>query len=631
MKAKFLLLFYMVSFLAFSQKQPDHTITLDSKITDINLHRLTGIPVVTTLGAVYGIDGQTGQKIWEFNESGLLASLNSLGQGNESSFSEIPFSPFGKFNQTIFNIKTGQKIIDDQTNGYTSIIDNKLIPNKKSILFFAKTESNKAKLFLTSLENNSILWESEITSNKKLEGFMGFGGLSDFIQNSEKIAFVAGKTIFLVNKQDGNIILSKKYDAGKLFFTEDGKSLIAVENKSSSLIGGAIKAGFTMGLSLIGKKVIGKELLAFDTNSGEEAWKRPIKLEEGFVDYQFIDGKLFVMHKDGAMLYDYHTGEEAWKKEFKKNKVKSIEKTDEGYLVYYKNKRHLVDNTGKNIWKKAEKVIKNVDFEVDDEEDFTVFTYEEGNLFLTPTRIEYFKKGQEKRVYKISVDEKEDKMAYDEINNSLILLKGKKLYILNPDKGLGDDQMKKIDFNDHKKITSIEIRENKYFINSDWEYIITDLSGNLIKQEYFETPGEGFRQLKNFGSAVFAVASAKVYTTTDAQGNTVVNVSSSANIVNDQNAKDAAYISKNGEAYENISNFLYTSERFSAFKATKNSAFFYTRKDNKKVLLQVNKDTGDLIESFEFGVNEPKFEIDKPAKKIFFRKENQLMIFSYNQ
>ncbi|MGG8495491.1 PQQ-binding-like beta-propeller repeat protein [Tenacibaculum sp. TC6] len=630
MKAKFLLLFYMVSFLAFSQKQPEHTITLDSKITDINLHRLTGIPVVTTQGAVYGIDGQTGQKIWEFNESGLLANLNSLGQGNESSFSEIPFSPFGKFNQTIFNIKNGQKIIDDKTNSYTSIIDNKLIPNKKSILFFAKTANNKAKLFLTSLENNSILWESEITSNKKLEGFMGFGGLTDFIQNNEKIAFVAGKTIFLVNKLDGNIILSKKYDAGKLFFTEDGKSLIAVENKSSSLIGGAIKAGFTMGLSLIGKKVIGKELLAFDTNSGEEVWKRPIKLEEGFVDYQFIDGKLFVIHKDGAMLYDYHNGEEVWKKEFKKNKVKSVEKTDEGYLVYYKNKKHLVDNTGKKIWKKPEKVIKNVDFEVDDDEDFTVFTYKEGNLFLTPTRIEYFKNDQEKRAYKISIDEKEDKMAYDEINNSLILLKGKKLYILNPDKGLGDDQMKKIDFNDHKKINSIEIRENKYFINSNWEYIITDLSGNLIKQEYFETPGEGFRKLKNFGSAALAMASAKVYTSTDSKGNTVVNVSSSANIVNDQNAKDAAYISKNGETYEEISNFLYTPERFSAFKATKNSAFFYTKKDGKKILLQINKDTGDLIESFEFGVNEPKYEIDKPSKKIFFRKENQLMIFSYN-
>ena len=337
-----------------------------------------------------------------------------------------------------------------------------------------------------------------------------------------------------------------------------------------------------------------------------------------------------MIHKDGGILYDYETGTKVWKKDFNKNKVKSIEKTNEGYLVYYKNKKHLLDPSGKKIWKRSQKVIANVDFEVDDEEDFTVFEYAAGNLFLTPNRIEYFEKGKEKRVFKIRLDEEKDKLVYDEINNSLILLKKNKLYVLNPDKGLLDEQVKKIDFNDYEKIHTIEIRDNGYFINSNWEYIITDFSGNIVKKEYFTQPGEGFRQLKNAGSSIFAIASTKVYTTTDASGKTVTVVSSSSNIVNDRNAKKGTYVSKHGEGFESLSNALYTPERYNAFKATKNSAFFFTKRNDKKVLLQINKDNGDLMETYEFGVNEPKYKIDKLAKKIYFRNGKELKIFSYH-
>lgn len=639
MKTKLFLLFLLTSLLASAQKAPDHTLTLDSKISDVYLHNLTGIPVVTTDGAVYGVNGETGQKIWEFKESGFIKNLNALGQDGGSSFSEVALSPFGKFNQTIFNIKTGHKILDEKTNGYIGIFDDKFVFGKNAILFFAKTDKTEAKLFLTSIENDNIIWESSIKTNKKLGSLLlGGAGAYNFIQNEDKIAFTAGKTVFLINKSDGKVILSEKYDAGKLFFTEDNKSLIAVENKSSSLVGGAIKAGFTMGLSLIGKKVIGKELIAFDVNSGKEAWKKPIKLDEGFVDYQFEDGKLFLIHEDGAKLFDYHTGEDAWKKEFKRKKVKGVEKTSEGYIVYYKNKKHLVDNTGKKIWKKPQKVIKNVDFEVDDEEEFTTFSYDKGTIFVTPYRIEYFQNGEEKRVYKIKLDEKSDKLTYHKKNNSLILLSGKKLYILNPDKGLGKDQVKKIDFNDASKITSVEIRNNGYFINSNWEYVITDFKGNVVKNEYFKQPGEGFRHLKNFGSYALG------FTGFGMQGLGYANATygsalvGSGAFVGKQNTMNRGIKHANkgvsqfneGTAISEIGELLWDGDRYNAFKGTKNNAFFYANKGGKKVLVQVNKDSGDTVETYEFGIDKPKYKIDKPAKKIYFSKGKDLKIFSYN-
>ena len=91
MKAKLILGLILLSFISYAQKSPDQSITLDSKIVNINLHQITGIPVVTTKGAVYGINGETGEKIWEFKETGFIKSLNQLGQDGGTSFSEVPF------------------------------------------------------------------------------------------------------------------------------------------------------------------------------------------------------------------------------------------------------------------------------------------------------------------------------------------------------------------------------------------------------------------------------------------------------------------------------------------------------------------------------------------------------------
>ncbi len=638
MKTKLLFLFLLTCFIGHAQKEADHSISFDTKISDLYLHNTTGINIVTTDGGVYGVNGENGEKIWEFKESGFIKTLNSLGQDGGSNFKEIPLSPFGKFGQTIFNIKTGHKIIDNQTNSYKSLFANKYVLGNKAILFFAKTAKTEAKLFLTSIENDNILWESAIKTNKKLGSLLSGAGVYNFIQNENRIAFTAGKTVFLVNKEDGKVLVSEKFDAGKLFFTENNESLIAVENKSSSMIGGAIKAGFTMGLSLLGKKVIGKELIAFDINSGKEVWKKSIKLDEGFVDYQFEDGKLFLIHKDGAKMYDYHTGKEAWKKEFKRKKVKGVEKTSEGYIVYYKNKKHLVDNTGKKIWKKPRKVIQNVDFEVEDEEEFTVLKYDNGTVFVTPYRIEYYKKGEEKRVYKIKLDEKVDKLTFDENNNNLILLSRKKLYIINPDSNLGKDDVKKIDFNDHSKITSVEVRDNGYFINSNWEYVITDPKGNVIKQQYFKQPGEGLRHLKNAMAMAGGLASMGMMASGFVNVGKAGMLAGTGTFVGQRNARNKArsYAKKGvkqfnqGLILNEVSNLLWDGDRYSAFKATKNSAFFYTKTEGKKVLLQVNKDSGTTTESYEFDVNEPKYKIDKPSKRIYFRKGKDLKIFSYN-
>lgn len=637
MEKKIFILLLLTSFLSHSQKVPDHSITFDSKISDISLHRLTGIPVVTTSGAVYGVNGEIGQKIWEFKETGFVKNLNALGQDGESSFKEVPLSPFGEFKQTVFNIKTGNKILDKKTNGYKDIIATKFVFGKNAILFTAKNAKTEAKIFLVSIENDNILWENVIKTNKKIGSLLGGGTIHNFIQNDNRIAFTAGKTVFLINKEDGNIILSEKYDAGKLFFTEDNKSLIAVENKSSSLIGGAIKTGMTMGLSLLGKKVIGKELIAFDVNTSEEVWKKSIKLDEGFVDYQFEDGKLFLIHEDGAKLYDYHTGKEAWKKEYKRKKVKGVEKTDEGYMIYYKNKKHLVDNTGKKVWKKSQKIIAGVDFEVEDDEEFTTFSYNKGTIFVTPNRIEYFENGKEKRSYRIKLKE-DDKMKYDHKNKNLILIRKNEIAVLNPDKGLSLNEIKKIEFRKPKTITTIEVRANGYFINGNWEYVITDFEGNTVKTKYFRQPGEGLRLAKNIGSGVLAFAGAanmgqglqNTYGGTVLEG-TGTFVGNQEAINNGKNyAKKGKSQLNTGKAMFAAANLLVDTDRYNAFKATKNSAFFYANQNGKKILVQVNKDSGDTVETYEFGVDKPNYKIDKPAKKIYFRKGKDLKIFSYN-
>lgn len=629
MKTKFLIFTLLVSFWLSAQKKPEYSLALDSQISNVYLHQATGIPVVTTGGGVYGVNGATGEKIWEFKESSLTSTLNALGQDGGSSFKEVSFSPFGQFKQTVFNIKSGDVILSPDKQGFSKIVDSYYVLGSKAILFTTRgVDKNIAKLFLVKIEDNSIAWEKTLKQSKKIKTIPSTG----YAQTDSHIGVVLGSNFALLDKNSGAVIANEKFSAGMLFFSEDGSKLFAVEGKGASLVGGMFKVGATKNTEVS----FGEKVRALDVATGKSIWKKDIKLEDKFVDAQFLKNNLVLIDKEGVNYFDLNTGKPIWKKAISKKKVKYIESHSEGYVVYFKNKKQLFDHSGKRLQKRPEKVIKNVGFEVADDEDFTVFKYDRGVIFVTPFRIEYFEKGKEKRVYKIAIND-EDKIAFDEKNMTLVLLRSKNFYLLNPDKDLGKEQKNKIKFKDHKSISSLEIRDQNYFINGPWEYALLDFKGNLVKNKYYRQPGEGLRLAKNIGSAVFVIAGeASIWAgrVNAANGATFYGAGT---LIGHRQAKEygrktyrkGARQYYAGEAAKEIGNLLYDDTRYNASRKTKDFAFFYASINGKKTLVQVDKNNGEEVDGFEFGVNEPKYIIDDIESRIYLRKKNQLHIYSY--
>ena len=495
----YIIIFYLFTITnSFSQRKADKTITFDNTVNEFFFHEISGVPMVETAKGISGIDGSTGEIIWTVASSKTANVLNTLGQ-DVAIYETVAFTPFGIVNNKMFDSRNGALLLNPSKNGYTNIISNKVLLETGEVIVSTRNkETKKQTLHFIDIASNSTLWSKELDLNSKK-------AIKNIKVEGDIVVMSIDKNLIILNKSNGEILLNKKEDIGQIIIDKLNNSVLIVEDKGGSVVGSVIKASFTMGLSLLGDKPLGKKITAYSLQNGEEVWEKPIKLGEGYLWSSNLDNKLLVKHEDGVNIFDYKTGESFWKKDFSKKSVKSVEKTSEGYIVYYGSKKILLNSEGKKVWKKPKSAREGVSYDVnDDEELYSEFKYESGFVIVKPTRIDYYKPNTKKPEWKISIND-DTKITYDRDRNNILVLDGKKFYILNPDNNQGKDQVQKIDLKKAKDFTTLEIRKDKYFMSSPWEYLLVDFKGKIINKNYYKQPGEGLRLLKNVGAVALDV------------------------------------------------------------------------------------------------------------------------------
>ncbi len=362
----------------FAQREGDKTIDFNENISDFFFHEISGVPMVSTSKAVNGIDPVTGEVIWSLKANSFKGALNALGQDVEI-YKSVPLTPFGIVAQTLIDTRNGNILLSKDTHGYTRIVDNKIVLETGDVLVSTKNKETKQESFhLVDVLNSKVKWSKEIP--------VGNGKIKNVINIKDRLIFSVNKNLVILDASSGDIVLNEKENIGNFFIDDVAGNLIAVEAKSTGLIGKALKAGF----SPFSDEPLGKKIIAYNIATGAKVWKKDIKLSEGYQWSSTLDGKLLVKHEKGANIYDYTTGLAQWKKDYGKKSIKNVEKTAEGYMVYYGSKRILVDNSGKKIWKKPERVRKDIEYDVnDDEEDVADIEYSKGFVVITGTRIIY--------------------------------------------------------------------------------------------------------------------------------------------------------------------------------------------------------------------------------------------------
>ncbi len=614
-------------FQGFSQREADKKLGFDYKVEDLFFHEYSAVPIVLTEKTVAGIDAEKGTKIWEVTGD-RFSALGGILQSDESNYEMVPFSPYIIVADMLIDTRDG-KILLDKENNYKSIKSFSMVPELQSYLIQCKTDDkSKNKIFLVELSSNSVKWEKEISIAKK--------GTVDNISvgQNNAIAFTLGSNILILNGASGDVVLNEKQKSGAIYQNPDQSTFYFVEAAGGGL-GSMMGAALTANLNKL--TALGEKVYAYSAADGSKLWKKPIKLEKGFMFTQEVDGKMFIQHEKGGNVYDYASGESLWKKDFEKRRIVDIEKDAEGYMVYYGARKMLLDEKGKKLWKKAQFNGNEFLSEVGEDDLYDSFEYNEGAIIATSYRIAYYKDGVKKPIWKFGADE-DTKIAYDGDTKNLIVLDGKSLYVLNPDRGMGKETKQKLSLKKAKDFNLMEVRNGNYFLSSPWEFAIVDKDGKVSKTQYFPQPGESGRKWLNTLSAVGSVAGAAyqvsgVYnagvgaTSGVAESITGVHTPGTGGF---KQAKKGVNQHAAGYYGQMASEALYNPNRLNAFGETKDYAFYFTKNgEGTKYLSQVSKDSGEEMDKFTFLDNKPNYHVDEVEKRVLYTKGKELHIFDY--
>ncbi len=624
----FLLALLFASTTFYAQRSADKQVNFEGKIEELFFHEFSAVPIILTDKKVAGIDAEKGTKIWEV-AGDRISLLGGAIQSDEPNYKLVPFSPYIIVGNLLIDTRDGTVLLDKEKEGYKAIKSFQIVPELESFIFQCSTEDKtKNKVFLVSLKSNATKWNTELTLKKR-------GKLDNIVvDKNNNIACTLGSNLLILNGENGSVILNEEEKIGKLYLNPSKDILYAVEAAGGGL-GSMLAATMTMNMNKL--VALGEKVFAFNTADGSKAWKKPLKLDEGFMFARNVDGKMFVKHEKAGSLYDYKTGEKLWKKDFEKRRINEVEKVSEGYMVYYGARKILLDNNGKKVWKKAK--FNGNDFlaEVGEDDTYDEFRYSKGSIIATPYRIAYYEDALKKAVWKFAVDE-ETRIAYDEKEKTVIVLDGKKLYLLNPDKNWNKDNSQKLELKKHKDFNRLEVRGDNYFLSSSWEYVIVGKDGVVKKTQYYPQPGETGRKLLNALSAAASVAGAAyqvagVYNAgMGASSGAVETVSG----IRPPGTGGFSQANKGVNQYQAgvytqmAASALYNPNRYDGSADTKDYAFYFTKDDAEtKYLVQVGKDTGEEKDKFTFEGNKPQYHVDQVEKRVFYTKAKDLHIFDY--
>ncbi|MFN3752671.1 hypothetical protein [Flavobacterium sp.] len=622
-------LFYALLFVSLTinaQRKADNSVALENNLKEVYFNAFSGIPVVQSNKELIGIDPYQGKVIWKqpMTSLGSLSTLNGEGEAVVNNINNTPFIILE--NKTLLDTRNGNVLLKGN-----KIETFQLLPEIFAVLVATKGEKGEKAFSMIDMKSSTVKWTSALkVKTSLLDKAIALGsseGTPESFRNliytkTHKIALMYGKSIMILDAKTGKVVLNDNIKTGMLFTDSKEQNLFVVEGSP----------GLVPELRSFSDAV-----LVFDFNSGKEVTK--IKLDDNFGWHKDIDGKIFIKTKGDGMMYDY-SGKEAWKNKFGEKRIYSIEKTPEGYLVFYKNEKMLLDNQGKKIWKKAEKVALNFgddDYDWLEDQGYTKYEYNAGTIYVTSQALRYFDNKDKAKNFKKTLSYKSNLVSFDEETKALLIIEcgvgSEGLFLYNPDKGLLPKKEQSISIKKPGFLNIFEKTSTGYFISSPWEYIILNDKGVIVTQKYYSTPGETGRKLLNVASGILDTAGAASELTgiTNMVGGTPEALGNSMGVpgaTTDQADKGVKQF-KRGEYYTEASSMLYNPNRLNAFTQTNDYAFFFTKdKEGNKFLVQVEKKSGKEIDKLKFESNDPKYVVDDVEKRVFYINKNNLDIFT---
>lgn len=625
---------------SFGQRQADWSVELAGKAQKIILQQTTGVPIIQTDKAFYGIDPAAQKVNWTMERSSDKALSGVVDMPTD--FFDIEFTPYVLVRNSLVDCRTGELVVDKSKEDYKRVNDYEIIPSLNGLLL-RTTAGGMLRLYFVDMTHNKLLWKVDVMKIGMLANVKSDDGETeeriDVPVNTTMVTadhsfmiYQFKKTIACIEVASGKLLWSEKANPAEMRVSPDNKTLLVVEAESGGLMSMA-----TMGTNF---KIYSDEISAFDLQTGKSPWKKGIKADGRI---RWIDNHpdfLTVVYNKGCNLYRYDTGEPMWKKDFSGRRIIEVAPNAEGYLITYVSgyKKMQVDKDGKPAWKNPQvEEVEGGEVDVPEDGGMDRYSYEKGELLVDAKQMQFIpKKGSGLKRWNIGFGPGA-RVAYDEPRKNLVMLNNNKVTVINPDKY----EKGGIQFNflvtNTADFHTLEIRDQNYFLTSDQEFAIVNPETNMAKHKYYKRPFDSqglLLGIASTGLAIGAGAMAMKGMTNAASGSSKAAASTVGMAPpgsGDSELKKSERQMNNAQAMGDASSMV-PPARWAAFQQSRDFAYYFTsEKDSEnslKLLIKLNKDTGEEADKLIFDDARPLYQVDEIQRRAYYANKTTLKVFN---
>jgi hypothetical protein len=599
-----------------AQLDPIKQMELNSSCESVYLHSGTGIPIFKTQSSYVAIHPVTFEPLWEIKRKGVAVASEVTSGESYSDYFELPATNIVFVGNDFVEVIHGKVLVDGDADELRSISTFHIFP-AKDLLIVKTIVKGHYRLYGFNTINNSLLWKTDIDDLGNLSlASLGdsdpvtetTNGLKPYIEASGDIIYVHQKNMMLIDPATGQLKWTQPLEPGAILFSKSGK-LIAVAERRSGL--GTIVVS--------GDPKFGKKLTVVDAMTGENAWKKEIKLDGNILFIQPYKDGFIAAHEEGFNIYDFNStkAEPQWKKDFAAKEISDIVEDGDNIMVYYKDRRMLMDPvTGDDVWKKPEKL----------EEEVPVFT---GGGTLKVGDVEVTKSGTSVRLHNTKTNAyrffPSQTFEIDRQKNAVVGVNAAK-----SDLPAGIDyRFYHADLNTMKVSSAradlkggfrgIHVSPNGYFVHSTQGFIMAKMdAGKLVvtREEKYPDPTAFERNLLELGREI-------------ALTNYVIGGAGfgPAYLVGDE-ASFKSYANRMTTSYRALEAMSYINIRANMARIDNTYAFFFSRDDDGHLaLFQIKKDDGTETARYKFDDKTPSYEIDYTNGQLYYMNGKMLKIF----
>lgn len=630
-----------LTFNAFAQRQADWSTAIPDDANEIFYHTLTGVPIVRGDKFYAGIDRQKHAVSWTIQRSKGQAMTAAISGDEGLDYFEVDFTPFSVANNTLLDTRDGKILLDKEKNGFKKIEDYEILDDLNALLFKTIDNDGFVKLHLLDKKTGQLRWSASTVKS----GGGGLGGMvkSDdapppptriadgttfLAKDNSLLIFQYKKETVVLQAADGKMLWKEKFDPARVFFTADEKTAFFVEHDKGGLIAQALT---------VGGKRMGNEVTAVDLSTGKPVWKKPLEAEGDIRWYEVRGDKILLVHANGCNFYNQADGKPVWKDDFEAKRIYDLVENTEGYLAYYGYYKTMqLDKNGQKLWKKPQILPEaEEDEEMDDNTDFVKYPYDKGVLILTPGSLRFKpNKGSDLKNFAIPLSPT-TRIEYDEKRKIFVILDNKGITLINPDKYPKGAITRRIK-TDPSNIIFVEMRPNTYYFSGNEHFIIIKPDESEAIERHYKEPFDRKAFLTGALAAGVGIGSAAMVTagtvrTMKGSGELLAGTMNQNDKMADQGAKNVQKGTNQmsaGNALAEASAFVEPS-RHVAFSQTRDFAYFFTKdkKADEKVLIKLNKDTGEEVDKLIFDDARPLYKVDEVEDFILYANKKTVKAF----